>query len=260
MEVDKSIKSNQPLVSIITPLYNKEKFILDCIQSVKNQIYKNWEWIIVDDCSTDSSLEILKPYVDEDQRIKLHRLPTNQGAGPARNLAIKEAEGKYIAFLDSDDIWTQDKLSVHVEFMEERQASFSHTSYGYIDEEGRVIKDTFHVSNTPVTYQDLLKRTEISCLTAMYNTEVIGKKYMPAIRRKQDYALWLDILKAGYSSIPLDKELAFYRQVSGSNTSNKFMLILGHWKFLYYREKLGLINSTKYLILWALNGFKRYYM
>jgi teichuronic acid biosynthesis glycosyltransferase TuaG len=260
VEIDKSTIIDQPLVSIITPLYNKERFVLECIKSVLNQIYQNWEWIIVDDKSNDDSVKIITPFAEKDNRINLILSPENQGAGPARNTAIKQAKGKYIAFLDSDDIWTNDKLSVHINFMEQDNMSFSHTSYGYIDEDGKRIRETFHVSKQPVSYKDLLKRTEISCLTAIFNADILGKRYMPTIRRKQDYALWLNILKEGHKSVPLDKELAFYRQVRGSNTSNKFKLIISHWQFLYYREKLGIFDSFRYLFHWAYNGFFRYYL
>jgi len=251
---------SKPIVSIITPVYNAARFIEETYDSVKNQILQEWEWVLVDDQSTDDSFQLLLELSVKDERLKVHQLPENSGSGPARNLAIDLAQGTYLAFLDSDDIWTENKLSRHVSFMEKHQAAFSHTSYGFMNEAGEVINQTYHVSNKPVTYKDLLKRTEISCLTAMYNQDLIGKFYMPDLRRKQDYALWLSILKAGHHAIPLDEELAFYRQVKGSATNNKFKLIIKHLKFLREVEGLSVLHSLYFSFHWGINGVKKYYL
>lgn len=248
------------LVSIITPLFNCEKYIRDTIESVIVQDYTNWEMIIVDDCSDDKSTDVVHEYTTNDNRIQLIINKTNKGAGYCRNLAIKKAKGEFIAFLDSDDIWSPNKLSKHLEFMHKNNSAFSHTSYGYIDDLGNKIMSTFHVSRQPVKYTDLLKRTEISCLTAMYDVRKIGKMYMPHLRKKQDYALWLDILNLGFKSDPLDLELAYYRQRSNSNTSNKFNLIIAHWKFLRFREKISFFKSLYYLSCWMIGGFRKYYL
>lgn len=247
-------------VSIITPVYNASRFLDETAQSVLQQEYSNWEWILVDDCSKDDSKEKLTRLSESDDRIKVFFQNVNKGSGQARNLAINKASGKFIAFLDSDDLWRKDKLKKHVKFMLEKKAVFSHTSYGFIDEEGNKIKSVFRVSNIPVTYKMLLKRTEISCLTAMYDQEAIGKFYMPDIRRKQDYGLWLKILKEGYVSEPMDEELAFYRQVKGSATNNKLKLVIKHYHFMREIEKLSMFDSLKYTLFWGVNGFLKYYM
>lgn len=247
-------------VSIITPVFNAEKFLKDTIESVLAQTYQNWEMLFVDDCSNDSSVDLIKEYTSLDSRIKFFKNSQNSGPGPSRNVAIEKATGRFIAFLDSDDIWVKDKLKIHVNFMLKNEAAFSHTSYGYMDESGNIIKSTFHVSNYPISYNDLLKRTEISCLTAMYDINYTGKRFMPDLRRKQDYALWLNILKSGFKSIPLDQELAFYRQVKGSVTSNKLKLIFEHWLFLRNREKLGVFKSAYYLFHWGILGILKYYI
>lgn len=251
---------NHPLVSIVTPVFNAAKFLEETSSNVINQTYTNWEWLLVDDCSKDNSREYLKKMELIDSRIKPIYLSTNGGSGPARNKAIEAAKGTYIAFLDSDDFWSLNKLEKHVAFMQKHDASFSHTSYGFTDEEGNRIRDTYHVSRKPVTFKDLLKRTEISCLTAMYDQEKIGKYFMPDVRRKQDYALWLSILKDGHYSIPLDEELALYRQVKGSATNNKFKLIFKHYSFLRKYAELSRIGAIKYTIHWGLNGLKKYYL
>lgn len=253
-------KSESLKVSIITPLYNAGEFLEPCIQSVLNQTHQNWEMIMVDDQSTDDSLKIAKTFAANDKRFVLDQLPKNEGSGPARNRAIELATGQIIAFLDSDDLWHPEKLSRHLAEMERVDAAFSHTSYGYIDEEGKPIRETFHVSNYPIEYHHLLKRTEISCLTAMYDVRKIGKMYMPNLRRKQDYALWLSILKRGFKSYPLDEELAWYRQRKNSATNNKFKLITSHWTFLRDHEKLSIPKSAFYFSSWIYNGLIKYYI
>ena len=250
----------EPLVSIITPTYNCEDFISDTIESVINQTYKNWELLLVDDCSTDRTLEITNQWVRKDQRIMSFTLNENSGSGPARNLAIQKAKGDIIAFLDGDDIWHPKKLSVHVKFMVENDACFSHTSYGYISSNGDMINKELIVSKQEVSYSDLLKRTEISCLTAMYNAKKIGKYYMPSLRRKQDYALWLSILKDGHNSLPCDEVLAWYRQNPNSATSKKYKLVFKHYIFLWKHEKLSIYDSARYTCHWIINGFIKYYL
>lgn len=249
-----------PLVSIITPSFNSALFISETIESVKKQTYSNWELLITDDRSEDDTLQIIIRYAKDDTRIKLFQLPQNSGSGPARNNSIQNATGKYIAFLDSDDIWVPHKLEIQVRFMEENNISFSHSSYGYLDEAGNEIRKPFLVSSRPVTYKDLLKRTEISCLTAIYNQEAIGKMYMPDIRRKQDYSLWLSILKKGFVSVPQQEILAYYRQRKGSATSKKHKLIFKHYEFLRQQEKLSIFNSIKYTGWWIWNGLVKYYL
>ena len=247
------------LVSIITPVYNSEKFLVETSKSVFNQTYTNWEWILVDDCSTDNSWDILTSLQKKDSRIRIFKNEVNLKSGKTRNFAIKKAQGNFIAFLDSDDLWHPEKLSIQIPFMLENDYNFTHTSYGYVDEEGNSIKSTFHV-NKKVTYFDLLKRTEISCLTAIYNANEIGKFYMSEHARKQDYALWLAILKSGVPSFGIDEELASYRQVKNSATSNKYKLILKHITFLKETQNFSTIKALYYTAYWMVNGFVRYFI
>lgn len=251
---------SQPLVSIITPVYNSLPFLHSTAQSVLNQTCKDWEWCITDDCSTDGSWDAVHQLAQADKRIRPFRFSRNSGSGVARNNAIKRASGRFIAFLDSDDVWCEQKLERHIKFMLENAALFSHTSYGYIDESGNRIKSTFRVSSHPVTYRHLLKRTEISCLTAVYDAEKIGKFYMSSHKLKQDYALWLAILKSGINSIPLDEELAYYRQRKGSVTSDKRNLILKHVDFLRTTQGFNYLQAIYYTSFWILNGIIRYYI
>lgn len=250
----------EPLVSIITPVYNSEKYISETIESVLNQTYKNWEHLIVDDCSTDNSWQLIQKYAEKDERIKIYRLDKNSGPGVARNHAIKEAKGKYIAFLDSDDIWVPYRLERHVSFMMTGKYQFSHSSYGFLSQDGKVLSKIYVVRKEPVTYRYLLKKTDISCLTAVYDQELIGKHYMPEIRRKQDYGLWLAILKKGYNSAPYPEVLAYYRQRKGSATSRKHQLVFQHYKFLRTYEKLGIFPSLWYTLCWSAGGFLKYFL
>lgn len=248
------------MVSIITPTFNSEKYLRDTYNSILQQTYRNWEWVIVDDCSTDLTFQMLTEIANVDKRVIIRRLEKNSGSGTARNTAIEMAKGRFIAFLDSDDLWHKDKLAFQINAMIENGAAFSHTSYGYIDENGNKIKDTFHVSNSLVSYIDLLKRTEISCLTAIYDASRIGKYYMTNHRRKQDYALWLSILKSGIKSFPIDLELAYYRQRKGSATNKKHKLILNHIKFLMETQEFSVIKAIYFTGYWAMNGIVRYYL
>lgn len=250
----------QPKVSIITPVYNSEKFLSECIDSVLAQTYRNWEQIFIDDQSIDASVAIIESYQKKDERFILIKSEKNNGAGKSRNFGIKQAAGRIIAFLDSDDIWLPEKLEKHVAFMISQKAAFSHTSYGFIDEKSNIINKTYRVSNQPIGYKDLLKKIEISCLTAMYDTDYLGKMYMPDLRIKEDYALWLSILKKGFTSLPLDEELAYYRQRKGSSTNKKYTLILKHLRFLYFNEKLGIFGTLYYTFWWAYNGTVKYYI
>lgn len=249
-----------PLVSIITPVFNTVNYLMETIESVKKQTFTDWEMILVDDCSNDGSWELLQEIIINDNRFSIQRNSENIGAGISRNRAIESASGKYIAFLDSDDIWHPDKLKIQIGLMEENNWKFSHTSYGYISKDGDKIKSTFHVSNKPVTYCDLLKKTEISCLTAVYNQKLIGKYFMSEHRKKQDYALWLAILKDGVNSQPIDIELAYYRQTPGSSTSNKWKLVYNHISFLKETQKMNFFQALYYTSYWMFNGFIRYYV
>lgn len=251
--------SNNELVSIITPSYNTADFIGLTIDSVINQTYQNWEMIIVDDASTDNSVAVIEEYVKKDDRIIPIYLKDNKGQGNARNIATDIAKGRFITFLDSDDLLHPMKIEKHIKYMLEINVSFSYTSYGFIDESGFEILKPFHVSKRPIGYYDLLKRTEISCLTAMYDATAIGKQHMIDIRKKQDYELWLRILKTGIKAYPLDEVLAFYRQRKNSTTNNKKKLIKLHYIFLREIEKLSVFQSLYYTLSWGWNGFKKYY-
>lgn len=239
------MKKEQPLISVITPAYNSERFIGDTIDSVLQQTYPNWEMIIVDDCSTDNTRKIVEDYQKRDKRIKLFTLEENSGSAVARNKAMELAAGRYIAFLDSDDRWLPEKLEKQFAFMKEKEIGFSFTTYVRILEDGT---RTNAVSNTPVSvnYDDLMKRCVIGCLTVMLDRDKVGHLKMVNIRTRQDYVYWLHITKKGFLAYGLPEILAEYRLVGNSISSNKWKAAKRNWYVFRKIEKQSLAKSIWY--------------
>ena len=233
-------------VSIITPVYNAEPYLAACIESVLTQTYKDFEHILVDDMSTDSSAEIIQEYAESDPRIRHFQLEQNSGPGIARNKAIVMAEGRYIAFLDCDDLWKPEKLEKQVRFMKDNGHVFTFSSYELMDGAGGLLGRRVKAPEK-VTYQSALYKNPIGCLTAVYDTDFYGKQYMPAIRKRQDYALWLKLLKKA-DGHGIQEPLAIYRVQKDSVSSNKLSLIKYEWMIYRKEEGLGLFQSTFYLI------------
>jgi len=244
------------LVSIITPSYNSEKLISQTIDSVINQTYKNWEMLIVDDLSTDNANVIIENYVQKDSRIKLIKLEKNSGAAVARNKAIKKASGRFIAFLDSDDLWYANKLEIQLKFMKQNDLSFTYSSYDLIDEKNTKI-GTFKTKNI-INYEEMLKTCSVGCLTAIYDTHKLGKVYMPDILKRQDYGLWLKILKQMDAAQGVLEPLASYRILEKSLSSNKIKASYYQWKIYTKVEKLSFVKSIYYFTLYAYYGFMKY--
>jgi len=184
------------LVSIIMPSYNASRFIAESINSVFLQAYSNWELLIVDDCSMDNSVRIAQKFVDIDKRVRLFPLEKNVGAAAARNVAIGQAKGQYIAFLDSDDVWEEDKLKKQLAFMEENSYAFTFSNYYVMEEDGRKIGNIVRVP-TSLTYHQYLRNTIIGCLTVIIDRKQTGDFRMPLIKSSHDMALWLLIMKRG---------------------------------------------------------------
>jgi teichuronic acid biosynthesis glycosyltransferase TuaG len=247
---------NMPLVSVITPTYNAERHILETIRSVQSQTYLNWEMLIVDDCSRDNTITIITEQAEKDERIKLVRLSENSGAAVARNTALKKAKGKYVAFLDSDDLWFPEKLTTQVSYMQEKNIAFSYTSYQIINEDGL---DANKVVKVPpsINYSGLLKNTIIGCLTVMLDTEKLGIVQMPNIRTRQDTALWLSILKKGIIAYGISEPLSKYRKVNGSISSNKLKMAKQNWKMYREIESLSIARSSWCFVNYAFNAFKK---
>lgn len=235
-----------PLVSIITPAYNSESYISQTIESVLKQTYNNWELLITDDGSTDKTLEIVQNYAAKDPRIHLFSI-NNSGAAVARNNSIKQAKGDYIAFLDSDDLWLSKKLEVQIAFMIQNSVFLSYTNYTQIDEQSNLIDKTIKPP-LKLTYKDNLYANYIGCLTAIYNVKTLGKIYMPLIKKRQDYALWLKILKKIPHAMGVNQTLAYYRVRENSISSSKLEMLKWNWKLFYNIEDLGVLKSGYYLL------------
>ena len=245
------------LVSIITPSYNSESFLSQTIESVLSQTYTDLEMIIVDDASSDNSNKIIEEYLKKDSRIKLIKLEKNSGPAVARNRAIDEAKGKYIAFLDSDDLWMPEKLSKQLSFMQKHNIVLSFTSYYHMEEESEKIIQQIHAPDK-VDYNELLKKNIIGCFTAIYDVEKLGKVYMPDIRKRQDYALWLDILKKVPYAYGLDEILGYYRVRSNSLSSNKILSSKYNWKLYREVEKLPLHKAIYYFGWYTYRSILKY--
>ncbi|SHF76067.1 glycosyltransferase family 2 protein [Ornithinibacillus halophilus] len=248
-------QQHNPLISIITPAYNAERFIGETIDSVIAQTYSNWEMIIVDDRSTDATVSIVKNYQQRDSRIKLHILPENSGSAIARNTAMKHAKGNFIAFLDSDDLWYPEKLEKQLTFMQKKDIAFSFTKYRRMDEDG-TLRDAISKAPESVGYHDLLKHCVIGCLTVMIDRDKVGKLDMVNIRTRQDYAYWLEITKRGFRAYGLPEVLAKYRTVENSISRNKFKASKRQWYVYRQIEKLSLFKSLYYFSNYTLMGVK----
>ncbi|TGK31135.1 glycosyltransferase family 2 protein [Leptospira gomenensis] len=249
-------------VSVIMPVYNSEKFIGDSIQSVLRQTYTDWELMIVDDLSKDGSRELMKQYAKSDSRIRALFKETNSGSADTRNHGIRNATGRYIAFLDSDDLWDETFLEEQIRLMKENDAAFSFSAFRVIDENSNPILRPQLVHKTKIDYKDSLFYNRIGLLTAMYDSRVVGKMYFDVSLKslRDDYALWLDILKKTPFAIGNRKVQASYRVRKGAVTANKKKLILPHYRMLRNREKVGLARALFSTAVWGLLGLKKYYL
>src|SRR6185369_15345215 len=218
----------KPSVSIITPAYNAALLIPQTIESAQSQTFRDWEMLIVDDCSTDDTCAVVERYAVSDPRIHLLRQPENGGTARARNAALKAASGRYIAFLDSDDKWLPEKLEHQLAFMAENGAAFSYTQYRRFSEESGYLGGVISVPRS-FSYHQLLKNTGIACLTVMIDTKITGPLEMPLVRY-EDSALWLKLLKRGIVAQGLMEDLARYRVSKASYSGNKFKAAFWVWR------------------------------
>jgi teichuronic acid biosynthesis glycosyltransferase TuaG len=248
-----------PLVTIITPLYNASPFIKETIQSVKDQTFKDWEWIIVDDCSTDSSVEIVNSCILDDSRVHLIRLAVNSGTGIAKNTALRHARGRFIAFIDSDDLWMPDKLELQVDFMMKNNYPISFTSYIFMDKSGRDTDRLIQVKSSLNQHQ-YLKNTIIGFSTSMIDKDIIGSFEFIALRSREDTHLWITLLGKGFIAYGLGKVLTRYRLHDHSITSNKLKAARQTWELYNKTEKLGFFRSVYYFGHYAVNALKKHYL
>lgn len=250
------------LVSIITPVYNCEKYLAATLDSVLAQTYPNWEMLLVDDCTPDGSPEIIREYQEKDKRFRYHRLPENGGAAVARNKALELARGRYIAYLDADDIWFPGKLERQLRFMEEHNAAFTCCDYERIEDDGTPLHKVVHMPGT-ITYEGLLRNTIIQTVGVIVDTARVdrGLLVMPNVRRGQDSATWLQMLRNGVVFLGQNEVLAQYRRVPQSLSANKLNALKRTWYLYRGVEKLSLPKSVWCLMGWAWHAsLKRIYI
>jgi teichuronic acid biosynthesis glycosyltransferase TuaG len=238
-----------PLVSIITPSWNVEGLIGETIASVQAQSFADWELLIADDCSTDSTAAVIESHAASDPRIKLIRQPRNGGPALARQAAIEHAQGRFIAFLDSDDLWLPAKLERQIAFAREHRAALSFTAFRRINEDGSVTGRLISVPAS-LTYDQLLRNTAIATLTALVDRDIAGPIAMKN-EGYDDFCLWLSILKSGHVAYGLNEDLARYR-VRGVSVSSRRMRAAG-WVWYIYRnvERLSLVKSAWCFAHWS---------
>ena len=253
-------KYNLPLISIITPSFNSERFIRETYSSIKAQSYENWEWLITDDCSTDDTLSIIKEISLSDRRVKVYSNLVNSGAAVSRNNSILHSKGDYLAFLDSDDLWYVDKLKIQLNFMQDKNIEICFTAYEIITENGVATgKIVDSLQDSPLSYQDMLrKKATHGCSTVMLRKNSFSDLYMPLLRTGQDYALWLKLLKNNIYTVPLSKVLTKYRICSNSISRNKFKKAKRQWQIYRKVERLNIIKSAECFCFYAFRAvFKR---
>ena len=244
----------EELVSVITPCYNGEKYVSKTIESVLAQTYNKWEMLIIDDGSTDNSAKIIQEYCKNDSRIKLIQQP-NGGSAKARNHGIREANGQYIALLDSDDLWEKDFLEEQIKFMKEKNTICVYSSYKRIDENAVECLHPLKCRKY-VTYKDMLIRNYIGCLTGLYDCSKNGKIFLHEELKsiRDDYAYWLDVVKACGIAYGNQKELARYRVLKNSTTGKKKKLIKAQFNFYRNYLKLNPFVSFINTIRWGIAG------
>jgi len=249
--------NQKDLVSIITPNYNCARFISQTIESVIAQTYQNWELLIIDDCSTDNSIDIIEKYIKQDIRIKLFKTKCNSGSPKEpRNIGIKNSKGRFIAFLDSDDLWLQDKLERQIPYFNFDNVAIVYSNYEKITDIGernhRIIK-----APKKLSYKQLLKSNYIGCLTAMYDVSKTGKVFFSNYRH-EDFVLWLTILRLGFIALNINEIEALYRERKDALSSKKSIVL--KWQWVIYRDflKLSIFYSIYFFCCYVIIAFFKY--
>lgn len=245
------------LVSIVVPVYNAEKYITDTVKSVLAQTYGNWELILVENGSSDNTVEVLKNLEKEDKRIRVLDVKANVGAARARNAGTDLSSGKYLAFLDADDLWKPEKLEKEIAFLKEKNAAFVFTGYEFGDENANPTGKIVRVPET-INHKQAMKNTTIFTSTVLFDVSVLGKErlHMPVIK-SEDTALWWSILKDGFLAYGLNENLVIYRRPAKSLSSNKIEALRRIWNLYRKWEKLNFFVSCWYFVNWAVRAVFR---
>lgn len=246
------------LVSIIVPVYNAADFLHDTIATVLAQTYEDWELLFVDDASSDDSVKIIKDYRKKDKRIKLITNKANSGAGVSRNNGVEVASGRYICFLDADDLWHPEKLQKQLNFVHETGAAFSCTGYEFADEHGRPNGKQV-IPPATANYRQLLTNVTVWTSTTMFDMTKLTKQdiRMPNVRIGQDAATWWQVLKKVDYAYGLPEVLAYYRRTSDTLSANKFKAVQGTWYLYRQVERISLLKSLYYIVCHSINATRR---
>ncbi len=248
----------ESLVSVIMPAYQSEKYISKAIESVLCQTYTNWELIVVNDSSPDKSADIAQEYADKDCRIRVvHQIP-NAGVAKARNLGITEARGRYIAFLDSDDIWVSTKLEKQLQLLNEKNAQIAYSSYDFIDENDMGIKKPFIVE-AKTDYKKMLGRNEIGCSTVLIEAELLKNHQFRAEYYHEDYVLWMELLALPVTAVGVTEILAHYRVIYTSRSYDKKNAAKHRWKIYRSALKLSFLESVWAFLIYAVKAVEKHY-
>ena len=246
------------MISIITAAYNCEDFISETYSSLERQTLEDWEWVVVDDYSTDGTFNLLRELSVHDARIRLLRNQKNEGAAKSRNRALDHAKGEFVAFIDSDDLWHPEKLAKQTEFLSSG-IDFGFTGYQIIKEDGSPTGKVIDVADpSTFDYADMLaKRATLGCSTVMLRRSAIGDLRMPLLKTGQDYAFWLRILRQGTKAHLLPEVLSSYRIRKNSLSRNKLRKALQQWRIYRITEGIPLLPTIRYFTSYAINALIR---
>lgn len=251
--------SSAPLVSVVMPAFNMEKYIGDSISSVIAQTLPDWELLIIDDCSTDNTRFVARQFAKKDQRIILLELDKNAGTANARNKGLALAKGRYVAFLDSDDLWEPNKLELQCALAEESGVGIVCSSYDFIDEKGRSLGRVFHAPER-ITFDYMLGENAIGCSSCLVLSSLLGEDPFSSEFWHEDYLLWMSLLRNGSVAMGYPGVLMHYRQMRGSRSSNKIDGACRRWQV--YRRGLGLSRGKSFssFVRYFVSGFRKYYL
>nr|WP_317365530.1 glycosyltransferase [uncultured Blautia sp.] len=247
------------MVSVITPVYNAGRYLERMLDSVLSQTYKNIEIVLVDDCSSDNSESIIKKYQENNDKIIYFKQPKNLGAGHARNKALELSRGRYVAFLDSDDVWMPKKIELQLALMAEKNTPFSYAAIEMIDENDNVIKTKRNIKEQ-CTYKYLLHNTIIATSSVIVDRKVLGDFRMHLRRGGQDYATWLRLLRTGAIARGINETLVRYRISEGSLSSNKFKSIQQVWEIQTQDEHINVVCAMFNVMCFVFNALKKYFL
>lgn len=253
------MEQKSPVVSIVTPVYNVEKFIEETMDSVRAQTFEDWEMLLVEDGCKDNTVGVIEAYLERtgDTRIRLIRMEQNGGAARARNRGVMEARGAYLTYLDADDLWEPQKLEHELTFLKERDAAFVFTGYEFADENGKGLGKIVKVPDT-IDYKEALKNTTIFTSTVMFDLSKLSKEelQMPEMK-SEDTALWWKVLRGGVTAHGLNENLVRYRRVGKSLSSNKLEAMRRIWNLYRKAEGMSIPNSALHFCYWAVRAVKR---